>query len=110
LFEYVFFGFGAEGSQISGSGPLLMHYTTLQPAVFNTLTSHSRELFTNYVRFIAPGAISVITFHCLPSPESWLGWVSVGVNICAVCVCPRCLSIVCQNVVMTRLTVLGRGG
>jgi len=33
--------------------------------------------------------------------------VSASVNFCAVCVCPRCLSIVCQNVVMTRLTVVG---
>lgn len=37
------------------------------------------ELFTNYVRFIALGAISVITFHCLP--RSWALALGSGVRV-----------------------------
>lgn len=76
-------------SEWKGFGVLQLHYTTLHLAVFNTPASHTRELFTNYVRFIASGAISVITFHCLPSSESWVGegvWVRVWISVQCACV------------------------
>lgn len=46
-----------------------------------------------------------LRFIVCPSPESWIlaGGEWVCECVCVVCVCPRCLSIVCQNVVMTRL-------
>lgn len=40
--------------------------TASQSTLHYTQAHYTVELFTNYMRFIALGAISVITFHCLP--------------------------------------------
>lgn len=44
-------------------------------------THYTLELFTNYMRFIALGAISVITFHCLPRS------MALALGLAEVCSC-----------------------